>query len=85
MDWMTVVVRFALYVDLMLVFGLPLFQVHAMRKPERSSALAGKPSQHTSAERVEVRLEFSGVHHAALDELGSVVPERAREVGKAVA
>ena len=41
------------------------------------------PPQHTSAERVEVRLEFSGVHHAALDELGSVVPERAREVGKA--
>ncbi len=47
MDWMTVVVRFALYVDLMLVFGLPLFQLHAMRKPERSSALAGKFSNLT--------------------------------------
>ena len=42
MDWMTVPVRFALYVDLMLVFGLPLFQLHALRKPERSSALAAK-------------------------------------------
>lgn len=40
MDWMTVLVRFALYMDLMLVFGLPLFQLHALRKPERSSALA---------------------------------------------
>ncbi|WP_406851400.1 copper homeostasis membrane protein CopD [Herbaspirillum huttiense] len=42
MDWMTVPVRFALYVDLMLVFGLPLFQLHALRKPERSSVLAKK-------------------------------------------
>ena len=43
------------------------------------------PTQRTSAERVEVRLEFSGVHQAALDELGSVVPKRAREVGEAIA
>ncbi|MFX5709803.1 hypothetical protein ABTE34_20160, partial [Acinetobacter baumannii] len=42
MDWMTVLVRFALYVVLMLVFGLPLFQLHALRKPERSSVLAKK-------------------------------------------
>jgi putative copper resistance protein D len=32
MDGMTVLVRFALYLDLMLVFGLPLFQLHALRQ-----------------------------------------------------
>lgn len=42
MDWMAVLVRLALYVDLMLVFGMPLFQLHALRKPERSSVLATK-------------------------------------------
>lgn len=44
MDWVTVLVRFALYLDLMLVFGLPLFHLHALRKPERSSVLARKLS-----------------------------------------
>lgn len=42
MDGMTVLVRFALYLDLMLVFGLPLFQLHALRQTERSSALGRK-------------------------------------------
>ena len=42
MDGMTVLVRFALYLDLMLVFGLPLFQLHALRWPERSSPLGKK-------------------------------------------
>jgi putative copper resistance protein D len=40
MDWMNVVVRFALYLDLMLVFGLPLFALHALRGQERSSGIA---------------------------------------------
>ena len=39
---MTVLVRFALYLDLMLVFGLPLFQLHALRQAERSSPLGKK-------------------------------------------
>lgn len=42
MDGMTVLVRFALYLDLMLAFGLPLFQLHALRQPERSSPLGKK-------------------------------------------
>ena len=42
MDGMTVLVRFALYLDLMLVFGLPLFQLHALRQAERSSPLGKK-------------------------------------------
>ncbi|MGO0791124.1 copper homeostasis membrane protein CopD [Herbaspirillum seropedicae] len=42
MDAMSVSVRFALYLDLMLVFGLPLFQLHALRQPERSSPLGRK-------------------------------------------
>ncbi|WP_265214859.1 copper homeostasis membrane protein CopD [Herbaspirillum lusitanum] len=44
MDSVNVLVRFALYLDLMLVFGLPLFHLHALRKPERSSILARKLS-----------------------------------------
>lgn len=52
MDWMTVLVRFALYLDLMLVFGLPLFQLHALRRPERSSALGKKFSALTAGAAV---------------------------------
>lgn len=39
-DWPTVLLRFALYLDLMLVFGLPFFVVHALRGGERRSRFA---------------------------------------------
>lgn len=39
-DWINVLTRFALYLDLMLAFGLPLFALHALRGSERSSDLA---------------------------------------------
>ena len=39
-DWPTVLVRFALYLDLMLVFGLPFFVLHALRGDERRSPFA---------------------------------------------
>lgn len=52
MDWMGVLLRFALYLDLMLVFGLPLFQLHALRQPERSSALGKKFSALTAGAAV---------------------------------
>ncbi|NSX05415.1 copper homeostasis membrane protein CopD [Cupriavidus gilardii] len=39
-DWPTVLLRFALYLDLMLVFGLPFFVVHALRGDERRSRFA---------------------------------------------
>ena len=34
-DWLTVGIRFALYVNLMLLFGLPLFGLYALRGTER--------------------------------------------------
>lgn len=34
-DWPSIAVRFALYVDLLLLFGLPLFGLHALRGKER--------------------------------------------------
>lgn len=37
MDWATVAVRFALYVDLATLFGLPLFGLYALRREEMSS------------------------------------------------
>jgi putative copper resistance protein D len=40
MDWLAVALRFALYVDLMVVFGLPLFVLYAFRGNERSSFVA---------------------------------------------
>lgn len=39
-DWTTVAVRFALYLDLMLLWGLPLFAVHALHRDERGAAPA---------------------------------------------
>ncbi len=39
-DWQTVLVRFALYLDLMLVFGLPFFALHALRGDERRPPFA---------------------------------------------
>ncbi|WP_423200012.1 MULTISPECIES: copper homeostasis membrane protein CopD [unclassified Cupriavidus] len=39
-EWPIVVVRFALYLDLMLVFGLPLFGWYALHGAERTSSLA---------------------------------------------
>jgi putative copper resistance protein D len=39
-DWLNVWVRFALYLDLMLLFGLPLFALYALRKDEREAASA---------------------------------------------
>ncbi|GMG92874.1 copper homeostasis membrane protein CopD [Cupriavidus metallidurans] len=39
-DWLNVWVRFALYLDLMLLFGLPLFALYALRKDERGAASA---------------------------------------------
>lgn len=39
MDWATVAVRFALYVDLAALFGLPLFGLYALRRDEMASRL----------------------------------------------
>jgi len=41
-DWLVVALRFALYLDLMVLFGVPLFSLHAMRPDDRTSALAWK-------------------------------------------
>lgn len=38
-DWLSVTVRAALYVDLMLLFGLPLFGLYSLRRAERQSVL----------------------------------------------
>ncbi|AOY98601.1 copper resistance protein CopD [Cupriavidus sp. USMAHM13] len=48
-DWMNVLVRFALYLDLMLVFGLPLFACHALQGAERISPLARQYIKWTAA------------------------------------
>ncbi|WP_454763768.1 copper homeostasis membrane protein CopD [Cupriavidus campinensis] len=40
MDWLNVLVRVALYLDLMLMFGLPLFALCVLRADERGAALA---------------------------------------------
>lgn len=37
MDWATVAVRFALYLDLTALFGLPLFGLYALRREEMAS------------------------------------------------
>lgn len=37
MDWLTVLVRFALYIDFAMLFGLPLFGVYALRHGEQAS------------------------------------------------
>lgn len=39
-DWLVVALRFALYLDLMVAFGVALFGMHAMRPDERSSVVA---------------------------------------------
>lgn len=39
MDWTTVAIRFALYLDLTLLFGLPFFVLHSLRKEELSSVI----------------------------------------------
>ncbi|WP_296228271.1 copper homeostasis membrane protein CopD [Ralstonia sp. UBA689] len=39
-DWLAVALRSALYLDLMVVFGVALFGVHAMRESDRRSAMA---------------------------------------------
>ena len=39
MDWATVAVRFALYLDLAALFGLPLFALYALRQEERRSPI----------------------------------------------
>jgi len=36
-DWLIILVRFALYLDLMLMFGLPLFALYALREGERDA------------------------------------------------
>ena len=38
-DWVTVSVRAALYLDLMLLFGLPLFALYSLTRGQRQSAL----------------------------------------------
>ena len=40
MDWANVIVRFALYLDLMLIFGVPLFALYSLNSLERGSATA---------------------------------------------
>ena len=39
MDWATVAVRLALYLDLAALFGLPLFALYALRQEERRSSI----------------------------------------------
>lgn len=39
-DWLVVALRFALYLDLMVLFGVALFGIHAMRPDDRSSIVA---------------------------------------------
>lgn len=39
MDWTTAAVRFALYLDLTLLFGIPLFCLYALNRAERSSGV----------------------------------------------
>ncbi|MGS0943576.1 MULTISPECIES: copper homeostasis membrane protein CopD [Pseudomonas] len=39
-DWINIAVRFALYADLMLLFGLPLFGLYALRGEERLAGTA---------------------------------------------
>lgn len=39
-DWLVVALRFALYLDLMVLFGVPLFGIHAMRPDDRTLVLA---------------------------------------------
>ncbi len=36
-DWLTIGIRFALYMNLMLLFGLPLFGLHALKGDERQN------------------------------------------------
>jgi len=42
MDWATVSVRFALYLDLTALFGLPLFGLYALRREEISSGIGSR-------------------------------------------
>ncbi|WP_434032987.1 copper homeostasis membrane protein CopD [Cupriavidus sp. a3] len=39
MDWVTVTVRFALYLDLATLFGLPMFGLYALRREELASRI----------------------------------------------
>ncbi|MBY4899267.1 MULTISPECIES: copper homeostasis membrane protein CopD [Cupriavidus] len=49
MDWATVSVRFALYLDLTALFGLPLFGLYALRREEISSGIGSRYVAITSA------------------------------------
>ncbi|MGE4335222.1 MAG: copper homeostasis membrane protein CopD [Pigmentiphaga sp.] len=42
MDWPTVLVRFALYLDLAMLFGLPLFSMYALRQGEIASSTGAR-------------------------------------------
>ncbi|AZS77783.1 copper resistance D family protein [Achromobacter spanius] len=42
MDWPTVLVRFALYLDLAMLFGLPLFSMYALREGEIASSTGAR-------------------------------------------
>lgn len=39
-DWLNIALRFALYLDLMILFGMSLFGIYALQPDERSSGLA---------------------------------------------
>ena len=39
-DWLGVALRFALYLDLMILFGVPLFSLYALGPADRSSAIS---------------------------------------------
>ncbi len=41
--WVNIAVRFALYLDLMLLFGVPLFGLYALRRHERHSTYVVRP------------------------------------------
>lgn len=41
-SWVNIAIRFALYIDLMLLFGLPLFGLYALKHDERGSSQISK-------------------------------------------
>ncbi len=57
--WINIAVRFALYLDLMLLFGLPLFGLYALRRHERRSTYFARPLRALLAMLVAVGMALS--------------------------
>ncbi|MCO5397431.1 copper homeostasis membrane protein CopD [Ralstonia soli] len=47
-DWLSVVLRFALHLDLMILFGVPLFSIYALGPADRASARTSVVSRRNS-------------------------------------